>query len=212
MSETAEAPPRRRLTEADRLRLLREAAETVFLRDGYAAARMDDVAHQACMSKRTLYQLYPSKAALFEAVMQDCLGPLHLDPALDTEPDLARALQGMLVCLTRHLFEPRQVAIFRLIIAEVKRSPELADAFHRAGPGRGAGAIEIRLAAEMAAGRLRLSDANQGARMLFGLALSASHIFLLLGLNGPPTLAEMERMAADAVSIFLHGTLIDAQA
>jgi AcrR family transcriptional regulator len=209
MSATAEAPPRRRLAEADRDRLLREAAHRVFLRDGYTAARMDDVAQAAGMSKRTLYQHYASKALLFEAVMRDSLCPLGIDPAAEAEPDLATALRAMLVSVTRHLFEPQQVAIFRLIIAEVRRAPELADAFHRAGPGRGASSIERRLAAEMDAGRLRLPDAQKGARMLFGMAIGAAHMFLLLGLNGPPSEAEIDRLAADAVEIFLRGALVE---
>ncbi len=206
MNATTEAPPRRRLCEADRVRLLREAAEAVFLRDGYTAAHMDDVAQLAGMSKRTLYQLFPSKAALFEAVMQDGLCPIAMDTALESEPDLAAALGGMLVALTRHLFEPRQVAIFRIVIAEVNRAPELADAFHQAGPGKGANALERRLAAEMAEGRLCLTDPREAARMLFGMAIGASHMFLLLGLQGPPTEAEMHRRAAEAVRVFLSGS------
>jgi AcrR family transcriptional regulator len=205
MSMTVEAPARRRLCEAERCSLLREAAETVFLRDGYAAAHMDDVAQLAGMSKRTLYQHFPSKAALFEAVMQDCLCPIIMDAALENEPDLATALRGMLVSLTRHLFQPRQVAIFRLIIGEVKRSPELADAFHQAGPAKGATALERRLAAEMAEGRLAITDPQESARMLFGMALGAAHMFLLLGLQGPPVDAELERRVDGAVRIFLDG-------
>jgi AcrR family transcriptional regulator len=37
---------------------------------------MDDVARGARMSKKTLYQLFPSKEALFEAVISDHLAPL----------------------------------------------------------------------------------------------------------------------------------------
>lgn len=205
MSAVIDTPARRRLGEADRTSLLREAAETVFLRDGYAAAHMDDVAQLAGMSKRTLYQHFPSKAALFEAVMQDCLCPIIMDAALENEPDLATALRGMLVSLTRHLFQPRQVAIFRLIIGEVKGSPELADAFHQAGPGKGATALERRLAAEMADGRLTADDPREAARMLFGMAIGAAHMFLLLGLQGPPDDTELEDRADTAVRVFLDG-------
>ena len=207
MSDSADIAARRRLPELDRYRALREAAEAVFLRDGYADAHMDEVARVAGMSKRTLYQHYPSKEALFEAVMQDSLRPIGIDPAWEHEPDLGAALRGMLLTLTRHLFEPRQVAIFRLVIAGVNRAPELADAFHRAGPGRGADSIERRLAAEIAKGRLWLSDARNGARMLFGIAIGAAHMALLLGLPGPPPEAEMERLVRDAVEVFLRGAL-----
>ncbi|MBR0681536.1 TetR/AcrR family transcriptional regulator [Roseomonas eburnea] len=207
MSATAELLARRRLTEADRARVLREAAEAVFLRDGYAAAHMDEVARVAGMSKRTLYQHYPSKEALFEAVMQECLAPIGVDPEMENLPDLAAALRGMLMSFVRQLFEPRQIAIFRLVIAEVKRSPELADAFHRAGPGRGASSLERRLAVEMERGRLRLRDARQAARMLFTMALGAAHMWLLLGLQDAPDEAAMERVVNEAVEVFLHGAL-----
>ncbi len=208
MSATAEPIARRRLSDEDRCRLLRESAAAVFLRDGYAAAHMDEVARSAGMSKRTLYQHYPSKAALFEAVMEDGLAPFSLDMAMEHHPDLATALRGMLEALSLHLFEPRQVAIFRLVIAEVKRSPELAEAFHRAGPGRGAGSLERRLAAEIAQGRLRLADAAAAARKLFGMAIGAAHMALLLGIREAPARSEVAQMVADAVAIFLHGTLV----
>lgn len=208
MSAFAEPIARRRLSDEDRARLLREAAAIVFLRDGYAAARMDEVARGAGMSKRTLYQHYASKAALFEAVMADCLAPFGMDMALERDPDLATALRGMLEALIRHLFEPRQVAIFRLVIAEVNRSPELADAFHRAGPGRGASSLERRLASEMEQGRLRPTDAHEAAHMLFGMALGSMHTFLLLGLQGPPEDGEVARLVAHAVETFLHGAQV----
>lgn len=212
MSEAADAPLRRRLCEADRSRILREAAEAVFLRDGYAAARMDDVAHLAGMSKRTLYQHYPSKAALFEAVMSECLAPIGVDPVMETLPDLRAALRGMLLSFVRQLFHPRQIAIFRLVIAEVKRSPELADAFHRAGPGRGASSLERRLALEMERGRLRLGDAREAARMLFSMALGGAHMWLLLGLRDAPDEAAMVRVVEDAVAVFLDGALVPGEA
>lgn len=211
MSGTADAAPRRRLPEADRCRLLLDAATEVFLRDGYADAHMDEVARAAGMSKRTLYQHYPSKQALFEEVMRDCLAPIGLDEEMERHPDLPTALRGMLESVMRQLFEPRQVAIFRLVIAEVNRSPELAGAFHRAGPGRGAGSLERRLAAEMAQGRLRLSDAREASRMLYGMAIGAAHMFLLLGLPGPPPDAEMSRTVAQAVETFLHGAAAGPQ-
>ena len=44
--------------------------------------------------------------------------------------------------------------------------------------------------------------------MLFGMAIGAAHISLLLGLQGPPSEAEIERLAGDAVEAFLHGVLV----
>lgn len=203
------AAPRISASDAERCRLVRDTAEAVFLRDGYAAATMDEVARRAGMSKRTLYQLFPSKAALFEAVMEDYLAPFHIDIAIEAEPDIAKALTAILDVAGRHLLAPRRSGIFRLIVAEVHRYPELADAFHRAGPGRGASSLERRIAAEMEKGTLRASDPEAAASMLFAMAIGSVHIKMLLGLCAPPDDAAITGRIRDAVTIFLSGAATD---
>jgi AcrR family transcriptional regulator len=200
---------RGRLSEADRHQALLDAAESVFLRKGYAAAHMDDVAQAAGMSKRTLYQSFPSKAALFEAVIEAFVAPFRFDLDVENEPDIARALSAILEAAARHLLAPRQSGIFRLIVAEVNRSPELAEAFHRAGPGRGASSLERRIAEEMERGRLRPSDPEDAASMLYGMAIGSIHSKMLLALRGPPDEAEIAQRVREAVAIFLRGTLVD---
>jgi AcrR family transcriptional regulator len=196
----------RAAVEGDRTRLVREAAEEVFLRDGYAAATMDDVARRAGMSKRTLYQLFPSKAALFEAMLGMHLAPFHIDLPIEQEPDLVAALSAHLGAFGRHFLTARQSGIFRLIVAEVHRSPELADAVYRAGPGAGTTALERRVAAEMARGTLRPGDPKAVADLLLAMAFSNVFIEMLLGLRGPPEAAEIERRLRDGIATFLHGT------
>ncbi|WP_203074768.1 TetR/AcrR family transcriptional regulator [Falsiroseomonas ponticola] len=198
------APGREPMPAADRHRLLREAAEEVFLRDGYAEARLDEVARRAGMSKRTLYQHFPSKAALFEACIAAALAPVTVVQE-EAEQDLAAALAAILRATGAHLLAARQVALFRLVIAEGGRTPELAEAFHRVIVGKGASTLQRRIEQEMRRGRLRLGDAEAGAKMLFGMALGSAHIKLLLGLRSPPDLAEVEALSRLAVEVFLHG-------
>lgn len=200
---------RSRQAEADRRRNLLEAAERVFLRKGYAAATMDDVARAAGMSKRTLYQRFESKTALFEAMIAASLAPLRIDAGLvEHEPDIARALGGMLLTCARHFLAAQQCELFRVIIAEVRRSPELADAFHRAGPGSGASSLEMRIEAEMRRGRLRPADPRKTADMLYGMAMGAAHMKVLLGLADPPDETEIAERVDQAVAVFLRGALV----
>lgn len=199
------APPRAPLSDADRHRLLRDAAEAVFLRDGYAAATMDEVARRAGMSKRTLYQVFPSKAALFVAVLEDYAAPMHIDVAFEEEPDVAKALTAILLAVARQLLTPRANGIFRLILAEMPRSPDLAGAFHRAKLGRGASSLERRIEAEMAKGRLRGSDPKAAADMLFSMVVTCLAIEVMLGLRDTPDDAEIAGRVRGAVEIFLHG-------
>jgi AcrR family transcriptional regulator len=193
------------MPEADRRHLLRDAAATIFLRDGYAAASMDDVAHAAGMSKRTLYKAFPSKAELFEATIRSVLAPLHIESEVEREPNVRTALTGILQATGQHLLAQRQTGIFRLVIAEVQRSPELAETWHRVLVSRGASSLQRRLTAEMAQGRLTLDDPVVAARMLYGMAFGTAQIRMLLGVAMAPDAAEMAAMVRSAVAVFLNG-------
>lgn len=198
-------PGRPRMPESERCRILFEAASELFLRDGYTQTSMDEVARRAGMSKRTLYQLFPSKTALFEATIAAAVAPLHLDTELEREPDLELALAGILEAAGRHLLASRHVAIFRVAIAEVQRSPELAEVSHRVIFGHRTSSLQRRIATEIAQGRLCLDDAEAAARMLFGMAFGAVQMMMLLGLRGPPDDREIAQLACSAVAVFLRG-------
>ncbi|MEI6160126.1 MAG: TetR/AcrR family transcriptional regulator [Roseococcus sp.] len=198
-------PGRSPMPEEERRQAICEAAAVVFIRDGYTAASMDDVARGAAMSKRTLYRFFASKAALFEATISDSLAPMHLDPAVEREPDMEMALTGILEASGRHLLTLRPTGIFRLVIAEVGRSPELAESFHRVLVTRGASALQRLIATGMGNGRLKPGDADATARMLYGMAFGSTQIRLLLGVRSVPTPEEIAALARDAVAIFLHG-------
>lgn len=204
MSEVLDLPRGAAVCPARRQRLC-DAAAGVFLRDGYAGGSMDEVARTAGMSKRTLYQVFPSKAALFEATVAAALVPVALDA--EREPDLRRALTGILAAAARHLLAARQIGIFQLVIAERQRSPELAAATHRVLANRGASALERRLVHETERGRLRLRDPAMAARMLYGMVLGSAQIRLLLGLRDAVDEAEITILADEAVRIFLDGAV-----
>jgi AcrR family transcriptional regulator len=192
---------------AERRQRLRDAAAAVFLRDGYAAASMDAVARRAGMSKRTLYQVFPSKAALFEETIAATMAPIALDTEIEHAPDLRHALVAILGAAARHLLAERQIGLFRLVIGERHRSPELAETTLRVLTSRGASALERRLTAEARAGRLNLARPAAAARMLYGMVLGSAQIRLLLGVREPLDPGEIELLARDAVAIFLDGVL-----
>lgn len=73
-------PGRPRAEERDlRNEAILEAATEVFLEQGFARASTDEIASRAGASKQTLYSLYPSKAALFAALMK-CRSEKLVDP------------------------------------------------------------------------------------------------------------------------------------
>jgi len=71
VSTSSEAAPRRgsRLPRLARRAQLLEAAQEVFVANGYHAAAMDDIADRAGVSKPVLYQHFPGKLDLYLALL-----------------------------------------------------------------------------------------------------------------------------------------------
>ncbi len=124
-------PPRRwrRRKEARPDEIL-AAALDVFRDRGFAAARLDDVAARAGVSKGTLYLYFPSKEALFKALVRE-----SVLPNLIRAESVARAHRGGAADLLRELLtsfgmlitnNDRLAAFPKLMMAEAGNFPELA--------------------------------------------------------------------------------------
>ena len=72
------APPRRtsRLPRGARRLQLLQAAQDVFVAQGFHAAAMDDIADRAGVSKPVLYQHFPGKRELYLALLEQQVGEL----------------------------------------------------------------------------------------------------------------------------------------
>ncbi|HEX5006767.1 MAG TPA: helix-turn-helix domain-containing protein, partial [Hyphomonadaceae bacterium] len=74
MSESSSSPKWRRRAEARPAEIVR-AAYQVFSEKGFAAARLDDIAQRAGVSKGALYLYFANKQEIFEAVVKDAVAP-----------------------------------------------------------------------------------------------------------------------------------------
>jgi AcrR family transcriptional regulator len=98
---------------------------------GYGATSMAAVARAARVSKNTLYARFPSKAALFQAIIDHQIEELH--PAVDTpvrsrEKSLEATLRAYAEETIRASLHSEILQLNRLIISEAARFPELAEA------------------------------------------------------------------------------------
>jgi AcrR family transcriptional regulator len=192
------------LPEEQRRALLLDAASRVFLAHGYGAATMSAIAVEARMSKRTVYQVFPSKLALFDALLEDRIFQLPIPPDLGGA-DQAERLTRVVLAIADILLRPERTGLIRLVINDGQASPELATAFERLKMGSKLNALEVWVGAEIAAGGLPPGDARELARMLFGITVCEP---LLSALIRAPHSAEeptIEHRVRTAVGIFLRG-------
>jgi TetR/AcrR family transcriptional repressor of mexJK operon len=111
-----------------------EAAREAFIREGYGATSINEIARSARVSKNTLYARFPTKAALFQEIVarqiasvEEQLKPFSGGSAEALEDKLRTYLN---VSLKRSL-DPDMRAINRLILAESSRFLELGEAAAR---------------------------------------------------------------------------------
>ncbi|MEO1323931.1 MAG: TetR/AcrR family transcriptional regulator [Pseudomonadota bacterium] len=142
---TTEAPRNRRelQKEAKRSALI-DAALAVFSRVGFAAAKMDDVAEEAGVSKGTVYLYFDSKEKLFEGMVKAKMSPMLdnvFDMMSDTSMSATERLKQHLRFFYKKILDSDRRQIMRLIMSEGPNFPELAEFYHANVLSRGQAAI-----------------------------------------------------------------------
>ncbi len=120
--------PRKRRKEARPSELLAAAIEA-FVEKGYAAARLEDVAARAGVSKGTLYLYYENKEALFKAVIQEGIIPVIAENELIAAQHTGSSfdlLEKLLDNWWTKIGQTSLAGIPKLIVAESGNFPELA--------------------------------------------------------------------------------------
>lgn len=200
---TAERSPRQ---EARREELLRAATE-VFFEAGFAGASLDAVIARVGGSKRTIYSYFGNKEQLFATIVQEisrrAMGSLG-------EEDLGRAdLETTLHEVGRRYLEvimsPEALQLYRTVVAEGSRFPQLARVFFETGPGRASASLAKVLARMGDSWGLAGRDHRQLAEHYLGMIRDDLHLQVVLGLRPPPNPEEAEAAVRSAVDIFLSG-------
>jgi AcrR family transcriptional regulator len=124
---TSNTPRWRRRADARPAEIF-EAALTVFSAHGFQAAKLDEVAKVAGISKGTLYLYFESKTALFEAMVLELMRVPVLAglEAIAKAPTAREGLLGLIQLIGKMLADPRRSALPKLIVSESAGFPELA--------------------------------------------------------------------------------------
>jgi TetR/AcrR family transcriptional repressor of mexJK operon len=195
---------------ADALKLreqILEVATELFLEQGYGSTSIEAVAARAGVSKRTFYDRFNDKAALFAAVVHYIIE--HIRPPATVPllaganlPQILRRLAGLIL---QAALSPPAIALHRLVTGESSRFPELASAVEKdGGQAEATALIAGLLERELPKIKLTAQDLVFAAQQFIYMVVAVPQR-RATGFGAPMTRAELELWGDKAVTLFLEG-------
>ena len=175
--KSASATARWRRRKDARPQEILEAALSVFAEKGFAAARMDEIATRARVSKGTIYLYFESKEAVFRALIQATLVRRVSDLAAlvrDHKGPVAPLLRELLLRLGHFVSTSDLVVLPKMVIAEAGNFPDLARIYREEVVERGLTMFGGLLQAGMDRGELRKVPVQHAVRLCMAPLLLAA--------------------------------------
>jgi AcrR family transcriptional regulator len=205
-----ERAPKFRRRRAARPEEILQAAIEVFSERGFAAAKLDEIAARAGLSKGGIYLYFATKAQLFEAVVREAVAPnvtaalalleSHQGPFADIAPALLARIAGT-------VSTTRAAGVAKLVVGESQNFPELARIWHDALVAPGIAALTGAIARAQARGEVREGDPRLYAFSLLGpMVLSGLWGEVIAPIGGEPI--DPAALASQHSRVLLHGMLV----
>jgi AcrR family transcriptional regulator len=197
-------------TQARRDAIIQEAAQ-LFQEMGYERASMNELAKRLGGSKATLYGYFPSKEALFTAVVRTH-ATQHLSEAaalLDNripangtlEQILTQFGERMLYILTN---DNSAMAVYRMVVAEAGHS-DIGALFHSSGPQESVEKLALVMDAAMVRNELRASNPHLKALQFLALLTAEIDGRIYQQHLEPIAILRIKEIVSAAVDQFLNG-------
>ena len=180
------------------------AAHKMFLQHGYGETSMDAIARLAGVSKATLYSHFDGKAQLFAALIVMECGRLaeKIGCCAFDVPDIRNTLVGVARNFSELMCSGDGLTMYRIVVAEVPRFPELGRTFYDSGPTVMIDHVAAILRGAADCGLLNVPDPRTAAIQFISLLQGERHLLRVLGLPDAPANAEYVEASVD---LFLAG-------
>lgn len=187
-----------------------EAARTLFLQKGYAGTTMEEIATLAGITKRTVYNHYTDKEALFTQIVTEVIAyaeefarTLPAEFTADiTAADLPAALHDLGRRLALAILRPEVIALRRLLIGEARVFPELVKDYFDRAPGRVIVALASGFEHLSHAGLLRAADSRRAAEQ-FAYLVAGEPLDRAILVGTTPAKKHVIACAREGVETFL---------
>ncbi len=186
-----------------------EVAAELFLEHGYDAVSLDDILERVGGSKTTLYSYYGGKEGLFSAIVHaNCTRVLQPLLALDViNLDPRSGLTSIGEVFLSLVSDPKGQALYRMMVAEASRFPDLVAEFYKSGPNAIISKVKMNLEHWQRKGLLRNGHSETMAIQFIGIILGNFSTKTVLCLSVPLSEQEIKQWVERGVTLFLEGSL-----
>lgn len=188
-------PSKREQNRLERRASIIDVATRSFLEQGYAATSMSTIAAELGGSKGTLWAHFGSKEELFAAVIDTLIegDSAQLEAMLRNRRYSRESVRSFCRLLIALLMKPDAVRLYRLIVGEGERFPELRDMFYRSAPMRMKAMLP-----EFFAQQFDEDAAEEIATLILAAILGYRAKVLIL--PEPPSKADMDRFVDSLIT------------
>lgn len=183
------------------------AALDLFVANGFAATRLEDVASRAGLSKAAIYLYFKDKASLLMAVVDSTIGArleLAQDMIAKHQGPVAPLIGTLLPLLAQQLAQSRLPDIIKIVISESRAHPEIGHAYLNNVINRALPLFQSLIEKGIATGEFRAADPRLAVKcMVAPMLLGALWKTVFEPIGAAPI--DIEALARQQVSIFIRG-------
>jgi len=203
--------PRWQRRAEDRPREICAAALEVFAEKGFAAAKLDEIARRAGVSKGTLYLYFADKEQLFRAVVRNSIAPnveAIISALGSVDLPFAEVVPAFFAAFAHNVGRLPIGAVAKMVMGESRNFPELARVWHDEIASKAIGAIAGLFTRAQKKGEVRAGDPRLYAFSLMGpMVLGALWTTTLVPVGGEPI--DLPKLAAQHAQTVLRGLLVE---
>jgi TetR/AcrR family transcriptional repressor of mexJK operon len=195
-----------RLTEQRRREIVEQVAP-LFLERGYESVTIDDIVARIGGSKRTLYERFGGKAALFEVVITEYCASVQRDLFAAVNQNIG--IEKQLTAIGKHflgmILQRRILEQHRLMVAMGRNFPSVSKLFYQLGPATAYSLVAGWIKRQQKAGKIAPGDPVLLAELFLDMLTGKHQLALLTSSDDQTSKAAVDRTVAAAAKVFLNG-------
>lgn len=182
------------------------AAALLFPKLGFEKTTMEDIAHEAGVTKQTIYSHYQSKELLFTQMIDNlCRRAIHAQPVAGIH---SKPFEALLFDVGMNVLDlitsVDGMAVTRLVIAEAARHPKLAKLYYESGTQRIMQLLADFLDTQNARGVISIPNTESAAAYFFSLLKGQYFLRMILGVPPIPSVTAKRAHVKEVVLLFMR--------